>query len=507
MLLSEALGALSIAADVATGRPRGAALTGTVVSVRLAQLAGQDKVVQKDVYYTSIARFLGCTATGPEAAMLAFGDDFGFNVAFQLCDWFDPESLRAALMENVALDSSLEDRQAAFDVIVGMIDDFPTVTKAHCLQAKVLASRLPVPQSIIGCLPYYYARWDGKLEPYEGEGIPLPSRTASIGEIAELFRRRSGRKAAVEEIETRAGKHFDPHLCRTFLENADTLFDEVENCSEFDAYVKIEPGEAIPVNMEICGRLGEVVADMVDQKCIWFAGHSRRVAALASDAGRRAGMAPEKVEILRHAALFHDLGKTTISNRIWNKETELSQSERLEMEGHSYQTEFIMGHAEPLRSLAPLAASSNERSDGTGYHKRSQITDLSANLLAAANEYDVLTHDLPTRKALAREKAADELESLARKKKLSAMAVSAVLQAAGHTPRKSEQAFPCNLTRREAQVLAHLARSNTTARIAEALGISEKTADHHIQSIYAKTDVRGRAAIALFAIEHGIVLD
>ncbi len=507
MFLSEALGALSIAADMATGRPRGAALTGTIISVRLAELAGQNESTRKDVYYTSIARFLGCTATGPEAAMLALGDDFGFNVAFQLCDWFDPDSLRTALMENVALDSSLEDRRAAFDVIVGMIDDFPAVTNFHCQQARVLADRLPVPGSVIGCLPYYYARWDGKLKPYEGEDIPVPSRTASIAETAELVHKRGGRKAAIDAIEARAGKQFDPHLCRLFVQNAETLFDEVENCSEFDAYVNVEPGDAIPVNMEICGRLGEVAADMVDQKCIWFAGHSRRVAALASDAGRRAGLDPEKVEILRHAALFHDLGKTTVSNRIWNKETELSRSERLEMEGHSYQTEYIMGHAEPLRSLASLAASSNERADGSGYHKHTQMTDLSANLLAAANEYDVLTHDLPTRKALSRENAAQALETLVREKKLSAMAVSAVLQAAGHAPKITEQVYPCGLTRREAQVLAHLARSDTTARIADTLGISEKTADHHIQSIYTKTGVRGRAAIALFAVEHGIVLD
>jgi len=507
MFLSEALGALSIAADMATGRPRGAALTGTIVSVRLAELAGQDEATRKDVYYTSIARFLGCTATGPEAAMLALGDDFGFNVAFQLCDWFDPDSLRAALMENVALDSALEDRQAAFNVIVGMIDDFPAVTQAHCHQAKVLAGRLPVPGSVMGCLPYYYARWDGKLEPYAGDGIPLPSRLASIGETAELFRRRGGRKAAVDEINARAGEQFDPHLCRLFADNADALFDEVENCSDFDCYVSAEPGAPIPVDMEICGRLGEVAADMVDQKCTWFAGHSRRVAALASDAGGRAGLPPEKVEVLRHAALFHDLGKATVSNRIWNKDTELSTSERLEMESHSYQTEFIMGHAEPLRSLAPLAAASNERSDGSGYHKRTPMSDLSTNLLAAANEYDVLTHDLPTRKALSPDEAAAALETLARQKKLAAMAVSAVLQAAGHAPRKTEQVYPCGLTRREAQVLAHLARSDTTARIADALGIAEKTADHHIQSIYTKTKIRGRAAIALFAVEHGIVLD
>ena len=36
------------------------------------------------------------------------------------------------------------------------------------------------------------------------------------------------------------------------------------------------------------------------------------------------------------------------------------------------------------------------------------------------------------------------------------------------------------------------------------LGVSTKTADHHIQNAYAKIGVSTRAAAALFAMQHGL---
>ena len=42
-------------------------------------------------------------------------------------------------------------------------------------------------------------------------------------------------------------------------------------------------------------------------------------------------------------------------------------------------------------------------------------------------------------------------------------------------------------------------------QVASRLGISVKTVDHHLQRIYAKTGVGTRGALALFAIEHGLV--
>ena len=58
-----------------------------------------------------------------------------------------------------------------------------------------------------------------------------------------------------------------------------------------------------------------------------------------------------------------------------------------------------------------------------------------------------------------------------------------------------------NSVLREGAIAAGL----TAKEAARKLAISPKTADHHIQSVYAKIGVTTRAAAALYAVEHGLV--
>ena len=78
-----------------------------------------------------------------------------------------------------------------------------------------------------------------------------------------------------------------------------------------------------------------------------------------------------------------------------------------------------------------------------------------------------------------------------------------MLEASGQKPPHLER--PAGLTEREAEVVALLARGLQTKQIAATLGISAKTADHHIQNAYGKIGVSTRAAAALFAMEHGVI--
>jgi len=80
--------------------------------------------------------------------------------------------------------------------------------------------------------------------------------------------------------------------------------------------------------------------------------------------------------------------------------------------------------------------------------------------------------------------------------------VEAVLAAAGH---ESEQPSRPRLTEREMDVLRLLAQGKLTKQVAGELGIARKTADNHIQNIYAKTGVSTRAGATLFAIEQGLL--
>ena len=140
MHLSEPIGALAIAADMATGRPKGSGLTGAVVSVALAKKMNLSIEGQKVVYFTATVRFLGCTITSHETGMVALGDDQGFAVATMLGDWADPKDLHDHLDEFIALDATATERDEVFSTIVGMLADAASdFTGAHCRQAYLIA--------------------------------------------------------------------------------------------------------------------------------------------------------------------------------------------------------------------------------------------------------------------------------------------------------------------------------------------------------------------------------
>jgi DNA-binding CsgD family transcriptional regulator len=108
---------------------------------------------------------------------------------------------------------------------------------------------------------------------------------------------------------------------------------------------------------------------------------------------------------------------------------------------HAYHSERVLARSPFLAALAPVASFHHERLDGSGYHRGTAAADV--------------------------------------------------------TP-------PAGLTEREAEVLALLARGLQTKQVARRLGISVKTADHHVQNAYAKIGVSTRAAAALFAMQHGL---
>jgi DNA-binding NarL/FixJ family response regulator len=109
----------------------------------------------------------------------------------------------------------------------------------------------------------------------------------------------------------------------------------------------------------------------------------------------------------------------------------------------------------------------------------------------------------PHRTALHPEKAAWALAEEANGGRLHPDAVAAVVEAAGIPAPPLER--PEGLTEREVEVLGMLARGLATKQVAHALGISAKTADHHIQHVYAKIGVTSRAAATIYAMEKGLV--
>ena len=63
------------------------------------------------------------------------------------------------------------------------------------------------------------------------------------------------------------------------------------------------------------------------------------------------------------------------------------------------------------------------------------------------------------------------------------------------------------LTTREVEVLRLVTGGLTNRQLAEALGISTRTVDAHLRSVYAKLGVKSRSAATRWAVEHHLVGD
>ena len=61
------------------------------------------------------------------------------------------------------------------------------------------------------------------------------------------------------------------------------------------------------------------------------------------------------------------------------------------------------------------------------------------------------------------------------------------------------------ITRREEEVLQHIADGYSTPEVAEQLYISQKTVKNHLASIYQKLDARDRTQAVVQAVRMGII--
>lgn len=82
-------------------------------------------------------------------------------------------------------------------------------------------------------------------------------------------------------------------------------------------------------------------------------------------------------------------------------------------------------------------------------------------------------------------------------------AVGALLRGAGGD-RHPELA---ELTEREREVLAEIARGRSNREIARSLAVAEKTVKTHVSSLFTKLGVQDRTQAALFAVRHGVTTD
>jgi putative nucleotidyltransferase with HDIG domain len=155
----------------------------------------------------------------------------------------------------------------------------------------------------------------------------------------------------------------------------------------------------------------ETLNAAVDAKDPYTAGHSQRVEAIAVAVGRELGLPPDRLDVLRLAALFHDIGKLAVPDAILLKPAPLTADEYAVIKRHAADGADIVAKLGRLRETVPLIRHHHERWDGAGYPDGLAADEipLEACVVGLADAWDAMTTDRPYHRALTTDEAAHEL--------------------------------------------------------------------------------------------------
>ncbi len=501
---AELLAALSLAIDLGLGLPAEHVLRSALIAQRLAKCLGCEAHEQETAFSVTLVMWIGCHAESHEYARW-FGDDITVRRDSYEVDWSGvPYAI--FLLQNLGRGRTLPHRiRVAGALLRNPRGNLTLMARSHCSSAALLAGRIGLDDDVGHALTFGFERWDGSGLPdgAKGDDIPMAMRIAQVADIADVVQSGRGVDAALQTLRDRSGGQFDPDIVTCVVKHREELFDLPTDA--WDAAVRQAPGaQAQSVAGDDLDDLITALGDFVDLKSPYTVGHSRAVSALATAAGRHAGLTETTLTRLRRAGHLHDLGRIGVSNLVWEKATPLTLAERERVQLHPFLSGRILSRIRGLEPEARLAVNHHERLDGSGYPNRLTAKDLSLDdqVLAAADRFQCLVEDRPHRAGLGPSEAAERLQRDARAGRLHATAVDAVLTAAGRSTPKG--AWPAGLTRREVEVLRQVARAASTRQMARDLGISEKTVRNHLEHVYAKTGTSSRVGLSLFAMEHGL---
>jgi diguanylate cyclase (GGDEF)-like protein/putative nucleotidyltransferase with HDIG domain len=157
----------------------------------------------------------------------------------------------------------------------------------------------------------------------------------------------------------------------------------------------------------------ESLSATVDARDSYTAGHSRRVQQLALAIGRELNLSQAELDLLGHAALFHDIGKLAIPDAILLKPASLTEDEWALMQRHADEGARIIDRLGFLNDAVPAIRHHHERFDGTGYPDglKGEEIPLGARIIHVADALDSM---LTTRIYRAARPASEALGELRR---------------------------------------------------------------------------------------------
>ena len=166
-----------------------------------------------------------------------------------------------------------------------------------------------------------------------------------------------------------------------------------------EAEVRERTAELRETQLEVVERLAQA-AESRDNDT---GEHIERMSALCERLALEIGMSAAEAEMLRYAAVLHDIGKISVPDSVLLKPGKLTADERAVMETHALiGSQLLAGSRSPLlRTAEEIARTHHERWDGSGYPEGLERDEIpfAGRICAICDVFDALTTERPYKRA------------------------------------------------------------------------------------------------------------
>lgn len=411
--LSEVVSALSFALDLTEDARPGHAVRTCLLGMRIAAELGLPEEQLSSLYYALLLKDLGCSCNANLLCEMVGGDDRTIKRKVKLEDWRYPSlSGLRLLWEHAGPGEPLRDKSKRVVRLALRRRSFRNeLVRLRCECAARIARKIGLGTGTVEAIANLDEHWNGRGYPnrLSGEAVPLLARIVNVSQCLDLFASEHGTVATVSLVRHRSGSWFDPHLVRIARSLAadGRLWQHYGSGMERKAVIALEPGAVLRANEAQIDSIAEAFADVVDAKSPFTYCHSLGVRDAAMHIARQMGVGGDRGQLIRRAALLHDIGKLRVPNSILDKPGKLDVIEWQVVREHPGLGGELLGRIKPFKELSRIVAEHHEKLDGSGYPTGLKADQLSieSRIVAVADVYAALLEDRAYRKGVSRKEA------------------------------------------------------------------------------------------------------
>lgn len=398
------LATLSQAFDRAEGVDAGHNLRACAFALAMAGHLGLPAPLVDELRASMLLKDSGCTANAQRVYRLFGGDDREVKRRSKLEEWNRVAAGLRFVLKNTGGTMRPADRLRSVAALVAapgaVVSD---IVRLRCQRGGEIARGIGLGPRVAAAIHAAEERWNGTGAPGQlaGEDIPYLARFIQIAQAVEIVVNELGFEAAEAFLASKSGTWFDPSMVKV----AHRVLADRSFRGEWDLPVeamvrKIESATpSRPLTDTEFDVLLAVFADIVDSKCGFLDGHSRRVSELARRTAARMGLSDEAQRLVQRAGFVHDLGAIGLPTHILEKPAALDAEELAQMRRHPYWTGEALAGLEELNALRQVASAHHVRIDGNGYGPvpDEPILEICGRILAVAEVCDAILADRPHR--------------------------------------------------------------------------------------------------------------